>query len=87
MRVAPVPGRVEAGEPLGPLVRGKEDEDEDGKGRGIGVGNGELSIGWTVVYYVLLVVGAMGFAWALWPLTQSYNALVDFGVKSGKDGK
>ncbi|KAJ5873546.1 uncharacterized protein N7473_013419 [Penicillium subrubescens] len=76
-------GRVEAGEPLGPPVRGKDDE--DGKGRGVSVGNGELSIVWTVVYYALLVVGAMGFAWALWPLTASYNALIDFKVrKAGK---
>lgn len=74
-------GRVEAGEPLGPPLRGKEDE--DGKWRGVNVGSGELSIGWTVVYYALLVLGAMGFVWALWPLTESYNALVDFGVKKG----
>lgn len=75
-------GRVEAGEPLGPPVRGKEDE--DGMGRGVSVGDGELSVWWTVVYYVLLVVGAVGFAWMLWPLTESYSALVDFGRKEVK---
>ena len=37
--------------------------------------NGEASIGWTVVYYVLLVVGALGFWKGLWPLTESHNAL------------
>lgn len=72
---------MEAGEPMGPPLRGKEDR--DGNGRGVDVGSGELSIGWTVAYYALLVLGAMGFAWALWPLTKSYNALLDFGVKKG----
>jgi len=40
-----------------------------------------LGLGWTVAYYVLLVTGAVGFAYLLWPLTESTNSLVDFGVK------
>jgi len=37
---------------------------------------GALSIWWTVAYYVLLVIGAMGFYMTLWPLTESEFALV-----------
>ena len=39
----------------------------------------ETSIPWTVVYYVLLVAGAVLFWTNLWALTQSRNALVAFG--------
>ena len=34
-----------------------------------------LGIGWTVAYYVLLVIGAYGFSRLLWPLTESDKAL------------
>ncbi|OQE43686.1 hypothetical protein PENCOP_c003G03620 [Penicillium coprophilum] len=73
-------GRVEAGQPIGPpITRGKEDSDEDF----IGVQGGDgLGVGWTITYYVLLVVGALGFAQGLWPLTESYHALVSFSGKS-----
>lgn len=69
-------GRVEAGEPLGPPVntRGKEDSDGDS----LSVGDGQLGVAWTVAYYVLLLVGAVSFAWCLWPLTNSYYGLVSF---------
>lgn len=40
-----------------------------------------LGVGWTVAYYFLLVTGAVGFGVCLWPLTESLNTLVDFGVK------
>ncbi|KAJ5166463.1 uncharacterized protein N7482_005244 [Penicillium canariense] len=79
-------GRVEAGEPLGPPVRGKEDDGNgngNGSGGGVSVGAGKLGVGWTVAYYALLVLGALGFAWGLWPLTESYYALVDFTGKAG----
>lgn len=73
-------GRVEAGEPLGPpMTRGKEDSE----GSSATVGDGQLSIGWTIVYYMLLVGGALTFAQCLWPLTESYYALVSFKAKSG----
>ena len=45
------------------------------------------SILWTVLYYVLLVVGAVGFYWYLWPLTESKHALVSFGTPSTPRGK
>lgn len=35
-----------------------------------------LSLGWTVAYYVLLVVGAVAWWRQLWSLTESGNALV-----------
>lgn len=74
-------GRVQAGEYISPpITRGKEDSDDSIQ---VGVrGNSGLGVGWTVAYYVLLVAGALGFAQGLWPLTESYHALVSFSDKS-----
>jgi prenyl protein peptidase len=67
-------GRVEAVVHIGStLNRGKEDSD-----RSIVYTYGELSIAWSVAYYALLVVGAIGFYYGLWPLTESLHALVEF---------
>ncbi|PVI02003.1 Abi-domain-containing protein [Periconia macrospinosa] len=58
---------VEPGEPIGPVgVRqGSEDKDRlQGKG-----------IMWTVAYYAILVAGAIGFYWQLFPLTESTHGL------------
>lgn len=41
-------------------------------------GSGSLGIGWSVVYYVLIFVGAYGFYEMLFPLTESGNALPTF---------
>ncbi|OQD78238.1 hypothetical protein PENDEC_c001G04248 [Penicillium decumbens] len=72
-------GCVEAAEPQGPpMTRGKEDSD----GTDASFDNDKLSIGWTVAYYLLLVVGAVSFSQCLWPLTHSYNALVSFSSTS-----
>ncbi|KAF2793519.1 CaaX prenyl protein-like proteinase Rce1 [Melanomma pulvis-pyrius CBS 109.77] len=61
---------VEAGAPIGPPGAGKRgDDDEDQpqyESRGVA---------WTVAYYVLLVAGAIGFYWQLFPLTESNHAL------------
>lgn len=49
------------------------------KGRGGGrTGEEPVSVarGWSVAYYVLLVVGAVGWYKQLWALTESGNALV-----------
>ncbi|KAL9084672.1 MAG: hypothetical protein Q9159_005102 [Coniocarpon cinnabarinum] len=46
-----------------------------------------LSLFWSIVYYVLLVVGAAGFYWYLWPLTDSKHALVSFGTPPVARGK
>lgn len=76
-------GRVEAGETISPpVMRGKEDADDDDIKVGVRGSNEGLSVGWTVAYYVLLVSGAVGFAQGLWPLTESYHALVSFSGKS-----
>ena len=47
-------------------------------------GHGTLHIGWTAVYYLLLLIGALSFAQLLWPLTESYHALVSFSASSSK---
>ena len=71
-------GRVEAGEPIiGPPVdRGKEDSDH----RKAQVADGRLGMGWTVAYYVLLLVGIWAFTAGLWPLTDSTHALATFNA-------
>lgn len=66
-------GRVEAGDDMQAFKRDKEDGTAE---------EGPLHVGWTVTYYVLLVVGAVGFYQALWPLTESYHGLVSFTVKA-----
>ena len=68
---------VEGGTVGGPVVRGKDDDgDMKRKDEEMEVG---LNVGWTVMYYVILVVGA--FAWwkCLWWLTESESALMRFG--------
>ncbi|RAK73289.1 CAAX prenyl protease RCE1 [Aspergillus fijiensis CBS 313.89] len=65
-------GRVEAGVPIGPpLAKGKGGSSDE-------TGYRQLGMGWTVAYYVLLVGGALGFYYALWPLSESLNALASF---------
>ncbi|KAL4782284.1 Sucrase/ferredoxin-like-domain-containing protein [Aspergillus varians] len=67
-------GRVEAAVPIAPtLNRGKEDFDRSRE-----YFHGQLSIGWSIAYYALLVLGAILFGYALWPLTESLHALADF---------
>lgn len=62
--------------PIGPaVVKGKE----DGNGLKPDVSSGELGIGWTVAYYVLLFAGAYGFYAGLWSLTDSERSLASFG--------
>jgi prenyl protein peptidase len=61
---------VEAGIPIGPPDVDKKDDEQRSvpayQGRGIG---------WTVAYYVVLVAGAVGFYYQLFPLTESSHAL------------
>lgn len=78
--------RIEPEEPVGPPIgaggRSKEDDQGNGNvrsGREVGGGDARLGVAWTVVYYLLLSLGAYGFYEMLWPLTSSDNALVDFG--------
>ncbi|KAL6154355.1 CAAX prenyl protease [Exserohilum turcicum] len=61
---------VEAGVPIGPPDIDKKDDDQ--KGRPVYQGKG---IGWTVAYYLILVAGAVGFYYQLFPLTESSHAL------------
>lgn len=67
-------GRVEPRMAIGgPVIRGKEDSaSKQGKER-----KGSLLL--TVVYYVLLVAGVMGFQRCLWILTESPRALAKLG--------
>jgi prenyl protein peptidase len=65
-------GKVEAGESvIGPDFGEGKREDDQAK-------TGELGVAWSVVYYALLVVGAVGWWKYLWPLTASEMALVSF---------
>jgi prenyl protein peptidase len=65
-------GRVETGVPFGPpLVKGKGNPDRETV-----YAYTQLSIGWTIAYYTILVGGATGFFYALWPLTASSKSLI-----------
>ena len=55
-----------------------KDETEETVAEKMQQGPRNLGIGWTVIYYALLVVGAYGFYELLWPLTESPNALAAF---------
>lgn len=70
-----------------PRFWGKVSADETVMGPDIGEGkrsedgqpfDGELGLGWTVAYYMLLTIGAWGWWKLLWPLTASESALTIF---------
>ncbi|KAI9850129.1 MAG: hypothetical protein M1838_006064 [Thelocarpon superellum] len=80
-------GRVEAGVPIGPPLRERDNDKVDRREGGsnssgieakLRVGNGSLGIGWTIAYYLLLFAGAIGFWKTLWTLTESETQLVSF---------
>ena len=72
-------GRVgaEAGVPIGPPDVDKKD---DGS-RSTAPYRGK-SVAWTVAYYVILVAGAVGFYYQLFPLTESTHALLNRSTDS-----
>jgi prenyl protein peptidase len=61
---------VEAGMPIGPPIVNKKDDAQ--KSTPIYQGRGLI---WTVIYYIVLVAGAVGFYCQLFPLTRSIYAL------------
>lgn len=50
-------------------------KDNDGAPRNDEHSRQQISIAWTVAYYLILVVGAVGFYKQLFPLTESNYAL------------
>jgi prenyl protein peptidase len=60
---------VEAGVPIGPPDVDKRDGEQGGSTPQA------TGLGWTVAYYVILVAGAVGFYYQLFPLTESSHAL------------
>ncbi|KAF2711198.1 Abi-domain-containing protein [Pleomassaria siparia CBS 279.74] len=60
---------VEAGVPIGPPDADKRDDGDSPQYESRG-------IAWTVAYYIVLVAGAVGFYWQLFPLTESSHALL-----------
>lgn len=78
-------GRVEAPVPLAPpSVKAKEDADIIAPASRKAMPNAnDLGLGWTIAYYIVLVVGVALFYMNLWKLTESPHELVDFsGLKS-----
>ena len=72
---------MEAGVPIGPPdLRGKDDG-EGSSSKSIQVADGRLSLGWTVAYYVILVIGAGAFYRGFWILTESSKAMAEFGMR------
>jgi prenyl protein peptidase len=62
---------VEAGVPIGPPDVDKKDDADQ---RTVPAYQGK-GIAWTVAYYLILVAGAVGFYYQLFPLTESAHAL------------
>lgn len=61
---------VEAGVPTGPPTTDKRADEQ----RNVKAYEGK-GVGWTVAYYVVLVIGAVGFYYQLFDLTESKHAL------------
>lgn len=65
---------------------GESDKKSDGvmtveARRKLQVADGMLGMSWTIAYYILLVIGAVGWYKQLWALTESSNALAEFSGK------
>lgn len=78
-------GRLDPPTAIGPPdVNRKEDSENllHVGNESLEVAGGRLNIGWTIVYYLLLIAGAVLFYRNLWPLTESSHALVSFHGKS-----
>ena len=67
-------GRVSAADIVMALDVGEGKRDENGNTPS----NGRLDVVWTIAYYVLLVVGAVGWRKLLWTLTESESTLTKF---------
>jgi len=75
-------GRVEAPTTIGPQDTARKDDVNAPWREGsshVQVADGRLGMQWTVAYYILLVLGAGLFCQNLWTLTESPNALMNFG--------
>ncbi len=75
-------GRVEAPVAMGPPDFAKKEDPKSPlqtTAARMQVAQGRLNFAWTLAYYLLLVLGAVGFSYYLWDLTDSANALVSFG--------
>lgn len=68
---------VEAGVPIGP-----PDVDKKNDGSKSAVAYQGKGVAWTVAYYVILVAGAVGFYYQLFPLTESTYALPLWSAKT-----
>lgn len=77
-------GRLEAPTAVGPPDASRKEDPHtplhSPKSGSFEVAGGTVHIGWTIVYYVILAAGAIGFYHYLWPLTESSHALVRFGA-------
>ena len=56
------------------VSEGKRDENDNPTSSN----DGRLGVIWTIVYYVLLIVGAVAWRKLLWPLTESESTLTKF---------
>ncbi|KAK2628614.1 hypothetical protein QTJ16_001717 [Diplocarpon rosae] len=65
-------GRVNAGEPVVASYVGERKRSEDSSGR---PNDGQLSLQWSIAYYLLLGLGALSWGKYLWPWTESNMAL------------
>lgn len=70
-------GRVGAIEPLVGPDNGTDKDRKRDEDKGTTV-DGSPHVGWTILYYILLVLGAVGFWRQFWNMTDSSSALVHF---------
>jgi prenyl protein peptidase len=70
-------GRLEGVVPLIEPLATAQNKDGQRKNRSENRGNRQINALWTVVYYILLVIGAVWFWKMLWVLTKSPAALID----------
>jgi prenyl protein peptidase len=67
-------GRLSAAESVLGSDVGSDKRSEHGNPR---ISSRELSVMWTIAYYILLVLGAFGWWKLLWVLTESASKLAD----------
>ena len=60
---------------MGPDSGGDQGKRDESQGPESGA---KLGASWTVAYYTLLIVGAVGFYKYFWVLTESSNGLLEF---------
>jgi prenyl protein peptidase len=71
-------GRIGAVEPIMRADKVNKRSDEKQGANTIAFGDESLSVGWTIAYYLLLIIGAYAFYKQLWNLSDGNAPLSEF---------